>query len=131
VRHFWQRWKNEYIVALQRYSKWKRPNDNFQVGDIVVIKEDDLVSSNWSIARVVKTNPGADGRVRVVTLKTKMEPTNDQLPKLLFCCHLRNNSNLNICYKLYSLFICVLQDIMSWLAVCLCILLFSGNGRHI
>ena len=60
-----------YIVALRRYSKWKRPNDNFQVGDIVVIKEDNLVSSHWSIARVVKTSPGADGMVRVVTLKTK------------------------------------------------------------
>ena len=71
VRHFWQRWKNEYIVALRRYSKWKRPIDNFQVGDIVVIKEDNLVSSHWSIARVVKTNPGADGMVHVVTLKTK------------------------------------------------------------
>ena len=50
VRHFWQRWKNEYIVALRRYSKWKRPNDNFQIGDIVVIKEDNLVLSHWSIA---------------------------------------------------------------------------------
>ena len=70
VRHFWQRWKNEYIVALWRYSKWKCPNDNFQVGYIVVIKEYNLVSSQWPTARIVKTNPGADGTVHVVTLKT-------------------------------------------------------------
>ena len=52
--------KNKYIVALRRYSKRKRPNENFQVGD-VVIKEDNLVSSHWRIARGIESNPGADG----------------------------------------------------------------------
>ena len=33
LRDFWWKWKNEYIVALRRYLKWKRPN-NFQVGEL-------------------------------------------------------------------------------------------------
>lgn len=71
VRHFWERWRNEYLVALRKYSKWKRPSENFRVGDIVVLKEDNLVTSRWPIARIMKTNQGADGLIRVVTLKTK------------------------------------------------------------
>ena len=69
MRHFWERWRNEYIIALRKHAKWKRPNSNFQVGDVV--KEDNLVSSHWPIALIIETNAGTDGLVRVVTLKTK------------------------------------------------------------
>lgn len=71
VRHFWGRWRNEYLVALRKHSKWKHPSENLRVGDIVVLKEDNLVPSQWPIAKIVETNEGADGLVRVVTLKTK------------------------------------------------------------
>ena len=70
VTHFWRRWRDEYITALRSYSKWKSPSSNFQVGDVVV-KEDNLVTSRWPIARIIETNIGSDGLVRVVTLKTK------------------------------------------------------------
>ena len=56
VRHFWERWRNEYIVALRNYSKRMRPKDNFQVGDVVVVKEDNVYSSHWPIARIIETN---------------------------------------------------------------------------
>ena len=71
VRHFWKRWKDEYLVALRKYSKWKRPKKNLQVGDIVVLKEDNLVPSQWPIARIVQVHKGNDGLIRVVKLKTK------------------------------------------------------------
>ena len=71
VRHFWERWRNEYIIALRSISKWKHPSNNFKIGDIVVVKEESLVSSHWSVARVIKTHTGVDGLIRVVTLKTK------------------------------------------------------------
>ena len=38
VRHFWERWRNEYIIALQNYPKWMRPKHNFQVGDVVIVR---------------------------------------------------------------------------------------------
>ncbi|XP_064396444.1 uncharacterized protein LOC135343372 [Halichondria panicea] len=71
VRHFWERWRKEYLVALRKYSKWKHPSKNLCVGDVVVLKEDNLVTSQWPLARIMETNAGADGLVRVVTLKTK------------------------------------------------------------
>ena len=56
---------------LRKHSKWKRPNDNFRVEDVVVVKEDNLVLLQWPIALVIETNAGTDGLTRVVTLKTK------------------------------------------------------------
>lgn len=32
VRHFWQRWSNEYDSP---HKKWNNPNRNLQVGDLV------------------------------------------------------------------------------------------------
>ena len=88
VRHFWERWRNEYLIALRSYSKWKRPNNNFQTGDVVVVKEDNLVASHWQVARIVETNAGTDRLVRVVTLKTKDGTYKRPVALLLPCnCH--------------------------------------------
>ena len=70
VRHLWQRWSVEYLSSLQRVSKWRHPSRNLRVGDIVVLREDNVTPMNWPIARVMKTHPGQDGLVRVVTVKT-------------------------------------------------------------
>ena len=71
VRHFWKRWSAEYLITLTRINKWHHPSRNIQVGDIVVLKEDNLVATKWPLARVIQTYPGKDNRVRVVTLKTE------------------------------------------------------------
>ncbi len=31
VRHFWQRWSDEYISSLRRFTKWHHPTRNVQV----------------------------------------------------------------------------------------------------
>jgi len=41
------------------------------VGDVVVLKEDNVIPTQWPIAKIVKVNPGSDKIVRVVTLKTE------------------------------------------------------------
>ena len=70
VRHFWKRWSTEYIVSLRRFTKWHHPTRNAQVGDIVLLQEDNLIPGKWPLARIVKTHPGSDGLVRIVTVKT-------------------------------------------------------------
>ena len=40
------------------------------MGDIIVIKEDNLCSAQWPLARVTGINPGQDGLVRVVSVRT-------------------------------------------------------------
>jgi hypothetical protein len=71
VRHFWKRWSKEYLVSLQRLSKWHRSRKNLLVGDIVILREDNMVATKWPLARVIQTHEGKDGIVRVVTLKTR------------------------------------------------------------
>ena len=71
VRHFWDRWRKEYIVTLQKHAKWKHPVRIFTIGDIVVLKDDNIGSTQWPIARITRTKAGVDGVVRVVTLKTQ------------------------------------------------------------
>ena len=70
VRHFWQRWSLEYLVSLRRFSKSDNPTKNTEVGDIPVLREDNVVPQKWPIARVVEVHPGRDGLVRAVTVKT-------------------------------------------------------------
>ena len=70
VRHLWQRWSDEYLNSLRRFSKWHAPSKNLQVGDVVVLREDNVIPTKWPLARVVAVHAGHDGLVRVVTVKT-------------------------------------------------------------
>lgn len=70
IRQFWNRWSSEYLVNLNRFHKWRRPNCNIEVGDVVIIREDNTSPTHWPLARVSKVHKGKDGYVRVVDLKT-------------------------------------------------------------
>ena len=70
TRSFWQRWSTDYIRELMKYTKWNHPTRNLEPGDLVCVHEDGLVATKWPLARVVQTYPGADGKVRVVTVRT-------------------------------------------------------------
>lgn len=67
---FCRRWKNEYLCELHKRYKWKQPQRDIQIDDLVVIKDDLLPSTQWLTGRVTETHPGADERIRVVTIKT-------------------------------------------------------------
>ena len=70
IRHFWTRWSSEYVCSLRKYVKWRNPQKNITVGDIVVLQEDNLIPTKWPLARIVNVHPGADEIVRVVSVKT-------------------------------------------------------------
>lgn len=70
ARQVWQRWSKEYVQHLVRFKKWRSPQRNLKVGDLVCLHEDNLVPTRWPLARVVSVHPGTDGLVRVVTVKT-------------------------------------------------------------
>lgn len=70
LRHFWQRWSAEYLTSLNKFSKWQNPTRNLQVGDVVVLQEDNLVPTKWPLARVSQVHCGKDGLIRVATVKT-------------------------------------------------------------
>lgn len=66
----WKRWKNEYLHNLQDRKKWKQAKKESKIGDMVLLKEDNLPPNKWSLARVIHVHPGDDGHIRVVTVKT-------------------------------------------------------------
>ncbi|XP_046665229.1 uncharacterized protein LOC124357451 [Homalodisca vitripennis] len=68
-QRIWKRWHLEYLHSLQQRSKWTSPQPNIQVGDLVLIQAPSPYLT-WPMGRVIKTHPGADGIVRVITLKT-------------------------------------------------------------
>ena len=71
IRHFWKRWSEEYIVELNKYTKWFNKSRNVEVGDIVLLRDVTLFPTRWPLARVIDVHPGRDNLVRVVTLKTE------------------------------------------------------------
>ena len=69
ANEFWIRWKKEYLLTLQKRHKWSKVRRDMRIGDIVIIKDDELVPRNkWQLARVVDIFPSADGYVRNVKL---------------------------------------------------------------
>ena len=68
IRNFWQRWSAEYVASLRRLTKWQHPTRN--IGDVVLLQEDNLIPTKWPLARVVHVHVGKDKLVRVATVKT-------------------------------------------------------------
>ena len=54
---FWTRWKREFLHSLQERSKWTKPRRNMQVGDVVIVTDDNKARNRWSLARVIETYP--------------------------------------------------------------------------
>ncbi|XP_054257637.1 uncharacterized protein LOC128982723 [Macrosteles quadrilineatus] len=68
-QRIWRRWQLEYLHSLQQRSKWTTPHENLKTGDLVLIHSNSPPLT-WPLGRIVSTHPGADGTVRVVTVKT-------------------------------------------------------------
>lgn len=69
-QQFWSQWSKAYIGELQGRTKWvKTAHEAIQPGLMVLLKEDHMPPLQWSLGRIVDVHPGADGVVRVVTVK--------------------------------------------------------------
>lgn len=71
VQHFWRRWSQDYWTQLCQRYKWTKVNPEPNVGDVVLVKEDNLPPAKWLYGRVAEKHPGSDNVTRVVTLKYK------------------------------------------------------------
>jgi len=52
-QQFWKRWSNEYLQQLQERLKWTKSAKSFEIGTMVIIKEDNLPPLQWNMARIV------------------------------------------------------------------------------
>ncbi|GFV04949.1 integrase catalytic domain-containing protein [Trichonephila clavipes] len=66
IQLIWKRWSVNYLNSLQQRNKWHLEKKNAKIGDMVIIKEDNLPSCQWSLGRINNIYPGKDSKVRVL-----------------------------------------------------------------
>lgn len=68
---FWSRWLKEVLPTLAPRKKWDCEGAQLKVGDLVVVVDPSSPRNVWPKGVIQKVYPGADGRVRVLDIKTK------------------------------------------------------------
>lgn len=58
------------------------PLRNAKIGDLVVLKEDNIHPSHWRLGRIFETYLGKDGLVRSVKIKTAFGEYNRPITKI-------------------------------------------------
>lgn len=81
--HFWQRWSREYIHSLTSRPKWIKDHRSPEVGTLCLIRSDITPPTRWPLARIIKTHPGEDGVIRVITLRTASSELVRPLTKII------------------------------------------------
>lgn len=65
------RWKEEYLKELHKRYKWKNPQRDIQIGDLVIVRNEQLPPNEWRLGRVLKVYHGSDRRTRVADIRTQ------------------------------------------------------------
>ncbi|XP_071486763.1 uncharacterized protein [Diadema antillarum] len=68
ANEFWSRWRKEFLNLLQARQKWTKPHRNMEVGDVVIIKDDNAPRNSWPLGRIVEVYESKDDLVRKVKL---------------------------------------------------------------
>ncbi|GFW43054.1 integrase catalytic domain-containing protein [Trichonephila clavipes] len=82
IQFIWKRWSVDYLNSLQQRNKWHFEKKNAKIGDMVIIKEDNLPSCQWSLGRINNIYPGKDSKVRVVEVKTTRGAKKEDLRRI-------------------------------------------------
>lgn len=82
-QHFCVRWKNEYLISLQKRYKWKNPTRDITVNDLVVVKHESTPPTSWRLGRIVKVYPGSDNHIRVADVRTELGIIKRPITKLV------------------------------------------------
>lgn len=65
----------EYLSLLQGRRKWQHQNPNLQVGDLVLLKDQQAQRIEWPMGLILKAVPSEDGKVRKVEVKVARQGT--------------------------------------------------------
>lgn len=71
TQDFWHRWQIEYLNTMQQRYKWQVAIPSPSIGDVVIIKDENMPPTKWLLGRIKHLHPGADNLVRVVTVECK------------------------------------------------------------
>jgi hypothetical protein len=72
INSFWKRWTQDYFPSLLVHQKWHTANRNVRIGDVVLIKDSNLIRGKWRLGRIIRADPSLrDGYVRSVEISYK------------------------------------------------------------
>nr|XP_042913091.1 uncharacterized protein LOC122273094 [Parasteatoda tepidariorum] len=77
-----KRFRTEYLGQLRETSSKTKTSEALQVGDIVIIWNDNVSRIQWPLGRILKILPSKDGHARTAKLQTKSEIIIRPLKKL-------------------------------------------------
>jgi len=82
VKHFWSRWRHEYLTALREtHRKIGNNVQQVKVGDVVLV-HDNTARVNWKLAVIKSLNKGGDGMIRSANIRTTTGRTNRPIAHL-------------------------------------------------
>jgi hypothetical protein len=70
MHSFWKKWQAEYMTRLQTRPKWTKPKKEFELDELVLIKDTRYPPSKWLLGRVIAKHVGKDNLTRAYDLKT-------------------------------------------------------------
>ncbi|XP_051172368.1 uncharacterized protein LOC127288771 [Leptopilina boulardi] len=82
LEQFWREWSNDYIRSCQHRTKWQNRTTSLKVGQIVLLRNDNLPPTKWNLGRITRCHPGSDGLTRVVSVKTATSEYTRPISKL-------------------------------------------------
>lgn len=65
LEHFWKSWEVEYLSTSQERKKWRREKENLKVGQLVLLKDENLLPAQYKMGRIAEVIPGQDELVRL------------------------------------------------------------------
>lgn len=77
TQQFWSRWRREYLANITLRQRWHSPRRNIKIGDIVIVKEEELPRNEWRLGQVLDVCADEDWLVR----KAKIQIGNRKLGK--------------------------------------------------
>lgn len=92
IQAFWKQWSNDYMQSLIQLPKWRTEQENLCIGQLVIIKADNIAPTYWTMGRITQINKGSDGKVRSVSLKTQTGQLDRSIRKI---CVLPNDVELS------------------------------------
>ena len=78
VDSFWKKWTRDYFPTLVPRQKWHISKRNVQIGDVVILRDENALRGEWRLAKVTAVKESTDGRVRKVAVSYK---NNDETDK--------------------------------------------------
>lgn len=53
LESFWNSWRNEYLVTLMQRKKWAIEKAPIQIGQIVLVNEENTSPTHWPLGKIV------------------------------------------------------------------------------